>query len=101
MKQASDQFTADLYQARGRGRPRKPDALTPAQRARAYRQRCKAAHAAAAAELGVEFKASQKIAPSNFRDASRKIPDQAQPWYFPGTREWCAQHGVEYKGAQP
>ncbi len=40
MKQAEDQFTPDLLTDHRRpGRPRKPDALTPAQRARAYRER--------------------------------------------------------------
>ena len=36
---------------RGRGRPRKPDALTPAERARRYRARRVAALAAATAEI--------------------------------------------------
>lgn len=39
MKQAGDDFTRDLLGNNKRGRPRKPDALTPAQRARAYRAR--------------------------------------------------------------
>lgn len=42
MKQAEDQFTPDLLADHRRpGRPRKPDALTPAQRAMAYRARQK------------------------------------------------------------
>lgn len=38
-KQAADHFTPDMLDPPKRGRPRKPDALTPAQRARAYRAR--------------------------------------------------------------
>lgn len=45
MKQPADQFTRDLLDKPKRGRPRKPDALTPAQRARAYRARQRAAKA--------------------------------------------------------
>lgn len=41
-KQAIDAFTLDLLDKPKRGRPRKPNALTPAQRAKAYRQRLKA-----------------------------------------------------------
>lgn len=41
-KQAADHYTPDMLQAPKRGRPRKPDALTPAQRAKAYRARNKA-----------------------------------------------------------
>ena len=36
-RQAADSFTLDLLSKPGRGRPRKPNALTPAQRARRYR----------------------------------------------------------------
>ena len=42
VKDPADLVTADLLglePKRGRGRPRKPDALTPAQRAKAYRDR--------------------------------------------------------------
>lgn len=39
MKQPEDIFTADLFQKRGRGRPRKPNAKTGAQRMREYRLR--------------------------------------------------------------
>lgn len=41
MKQAEDRFTLELIDApkRGRGRPRKDNALTDAERARRYRQR--------------------------------------------------------------
>jgi len=39
MKQAGDEYTLDLLGNKKRGRPRKPDALTPAERARAYRAR--------------------------------------------------------------
>jgi hypothetical protein len=39
MKQAADKFTRDAFDKPGRGRPRKPDAKTPAQRMREYRQR--------------------------------------------------------------
>lgn len=38
-KQAADHFTLDLLDKPKRGRPRKPDAMTPAQRARDYRER--------------------------------------------------------------
>lgn len=44
-KQAADLYTLDLLSKPKRGRPRKPDALTPAQRARRYRARKKAAAA--------------------------------------------------------
>lgn len=37
MKQDADQFTPDFLDKPRRGRPRKPDALTPAERARRYR----------------------------------------------------------------
>lgn len=39
MKQKSDCFTADIFDKNPVGRPRKPDAKTPAQRAKAYRDR--------------------------------------------------------------
>jgi hypothetical protein len=39
MKQPEDRFTIDLIDKPGRGRPRKANALTPAQRAKSYRQR--------------------------------------------------------------
>lgn len=44
MKHEADKFTQPLpgVDKPRRGRPPKPDALTPAQRARAYRQRLKA-----------------------------------------------------------
>lgn len=42
VKQAGDDFTRDAFEAPRRGRPRKPDALTPAQRAKRYRERNKA-----------------------------------------------------------
>lgn len=44
MKEAADRFTLPLegVDKPRRGRPPKPDALTPAQRAKAYRQRLKA-----------------------------------------------------------
>jgi hypothetical protein len=42
-KQAADTFTLDLLDKPKRGRPRKPDALTDAERARRYRARKKAA----------------------------------------------------------
>jgi hypothetical protein len=41
MKQAADKFTRDMIDKPGRGRSRKPDAKTPAQRAREYRARKK------------------------------------------------------------
>ena len=40
-KQKSDQFTRDIFGKNPVGRPRKPDAKTPAQRAKAYRDRHK------------------------------------------------------------
>jgi hypothetical protein len=43
MKQPEDRFTRDAFATPQRGRPRKPDAMTPAQRAKAYRLRKKAA----------------------------------------------------------
>lgn len=52
MRQPGDVLTMELPglpTRRGRGRPRKPDALTPAQRAKRYRDRQKAAAAARAA----------------------------------------------------
>lgn len=44
VKEAADRFTLPLdgVDKPRRGRPPKPDALTPAQRARAYRERLKA-----------------------------------------------------------
>ena len=38
-KQSSDLYTLDMLDKPQRGRPRKPDALTPAERARNYRAR--------------------------------------------------------------
>lgn len=46
-KQSADHFTLDLLDKPKRGRPRKPDALTPAERARAYRARKRRAKAVA------------------------------------------------------
>lgn len=42
MKQAEDKFTVDAFTKPGRGRPRKPDAKSTAQRMREYRARKKA-----------------------------------------------------------
>lgn len=42
MKQAADKFTRDAFDTPKRGRPSKPDAKTPAQRAKEYRARVKA-----------------------------------------------------------
>ncbi len=42
MKQPNDKFTRDAFETPRRGRPRKVDAKTLAQRAKAYRQRVKA-----------------------------------------------------------
>jgi hypothetical protein len=39
VKQAADSYTLDLLDKPKRGRPRKPNALTPAERARRYRAR--------------------------------------------------------------
>lgn len=39
VKQADDVYTLDLIDKPKRGRPRKPDALTPAQRAQRYRDK--------------------------------------------------------------
>jgi hypothetical protein len=39
MKQDADKFTIDAFNKPGRGRPRKPDAKTDAQRMREYRKR--------------------------------------------------------------
>ena len=41
MKQATDKFTTDIFTKPGRGRPRKPDAKSTAQRMREYRMRKK------------------------------------------------------------
>jgi hypothetical protein len=41
MKQKDDNFTPDLFGKNPVGRPRKPDAKTPAQRMRDYRKRIK------------------------------------------------------------
>jgi len=40
-KQINDLYTRDIFGKNPVGRPRKPDAKTPAQRARAYRERSK------------------------------------------------------------
>lgn len=53
MKQTEDKFTRDAFDAPKAGRPRSPNALTPAQRAKRYRARQKA------------------IKQNNFRDASQ------------------------------
>lgn len=42
MRQSADVYTLDLIDPPKRGRPRKPNALTPAERARRYRARNKA-----------------------------------------------------------
>jgi hypothetical protein len=41
MKQATDKFTVDFFTKPARGRPRKPDAKSNAQRQREYRIRLK------------------------------------------------------------
>lgn len=41
MKQLADKFTVDLFEKRGRGRPRKIDAKSSAQRQADFRQRQK------------------------------------------------------------
>lgn len=55
MRQAVDHFTLDLIDKPKRGRPRKPDALTPAQRAREYRARKRAAQEAPAPTMGLPW----------------------------------------------
>nr|WP_315468244.1 hypothetical protein [uncultured Undibacterium sp.] len=42
MKQTNDKFTRDAFDTPRRGRPRKADAKTPAQRSKEYRARVKA-----------------------------------------------------------
>jgi len=44
MKQPEDKFTRDAFNKPGRGRPRKPNAKTGAQRQREYRARLKQAN---------------------------------------------------------
>jgi|GEM_PF-1415642 len=39
MKQPGDDYTRDIFNKPGRGRPRKPNAKTAAQRAKEYRNR--------------------------------------------------------------
>lgn len=62
MRQPEDARTIELPglepARRGRGRPRKPDALTPAQRAKRYRDRQRAAKAKRARELaaGIRYR---------------------------------------------
>lgn len=41
MKQVADKFTADMFVKPSRERPRKPNAKSPAQRMREYRERKK------------------------------------------------------------
>ncbi|MBR7777393.1 hypothetical protein [Undibacterium rugosum] len=41
MKQPEDKFTIDAFDKRPRGRPRKPDAKSGAQRQKEYRERLK------------------------------------------------------------
>lgn len=57
MKNDRDNATPDILHKRGRGRPRKPDALTPAERSRRYRQRKRDAEALAHdnPELGMRW----------------------------------------------
>jgi len=59
-KQAGDVFTLELIDKPKRGRPRKPDAMTPAERARAYRHR-KSAGAVKASPVAVLFARSDSI----------------------------------------
>jgi hypothetical protein len=59
MKQPSDKFTRDAFDTPRAGRPVKPNAKTPAQRAKDYRARQKA-------------KKFDFLEPANFRDASHK-----------------------------
>lgn len=68
-KQDADRYTLDMLDKPKRGRPRKPNALTPAQRARAYRAR--------------------KRAP--VQPPQESIAVTADGWYFPGSDEWHAQ----------
>lgn len=44
MQQPQDTKTVDMFAKRGRGRPRKENALTPAERAKRYRDKMRASH---------------------------------------------------------
>jgi hypothetical protein len=54
MRQAADLYTLDLIDKPKRGRPRKPDALTPAQRAKRYRDKERSEKAAREAAFYAE-----------------------------------------------
>ena len=62
VKQAADLYTRDLIDKPRRGRPRKVDALTPAQRAQRYRDNLKAdRRRAASLAYGREMAARERI----------------------------------------
>lgn len=65
MRDATDVFTGDLLGKRGRGRPRKPDAMSGAQRAKAYRDR--------KAGVAVRPQASPVRAPSMVQPRAERI----------------------------
>ncbi|HJV82448.1 hypothetical protein [Noviherbaspirillum sp.] len=60
MKQTDDQFTRDAFDAPRRGRPRKHDAKTPAQRMREYRLRLKEAQRSQQADAPISVTRYEK-----------------------------------------
>ncbi len=70
-KQAQDLYTVDMLDKPKRGRPRKPDAMTDAQRAREYRKRQRAKR----------------------RGLSG---GESETWHFPYSKAWCEYHGIPY-----
>ena len=73
-KQTTDLYTVDMLAGRGRGRPRKPNALTPAQRAKIYRDKKNAA---------IVTKITTPIT---------GITATLEEWPFPGSPEWCKRY---------
>jgi len=78
VKQAADLYTRDLIDKPKRGRPRKPDALTPAQRAKRYRDKRKR-RPIDAAEMNRIGEFSSQLA--NLANDPRN--SQFAVWHFP------------------
>lgn len=85
-KQAADLFTRDMLDKPRRGRPRKPDALTPAQRAKAYRERLKADPLRRFNMLLDTIEAIKPAAMDQLdqqRAAKRAAQAEKEPWPYP------------------
>jgi hypothetical protein len=91
VKQQCDAYTVDFLDAPRRGRPRKPNALTPAERAKRYRENKRAAHASSPeslssflAESGVHTR--DDLADMTM-DEAKSLIIKARSFWFEGPRE--------------